>query len=47
VVNVLIPTRLSAEQRERLEEFAATLTEDNLRQPDEESLFARVKRALR
>lgn len=47
VVNVLIPRRLSPEQREQLEEFAATLTEDNLGKPEDESLFARVKRALR
>jgi len=47
VVNVVIPRRLSGEQRDMLERFAATLEDDNLRDPREESIFGRVKRALR
>jgi molecular chaperone DnaJ len=47
VVNVTVPRRLSAEQRELLERFAATLREENLREDGaDESLFARVRRAL-
>jgi molecular chaperone DnaJ len=44
VVNVVIPRRLSAEQREMLERFNDTLTEENLR--TEESMFAKLRRAL-
>jgi DnaJ-class molecular chaperone len=44
VVNVIVPRRLSDEQRELLERLSATLTEDNLR--SEESLFAKLRRAL-
>jgi molecular chaperone DnaJ len=49
VVNVVIPRNLSAEQRQMLEDFGATLTDRNLRAPEErdESIFARVRRALR
>jgi len=47
VVNVVIPRKLTADQRDLLEQFAATLGETNLRQDGDESLFARVKRALR
>jgi molecular chaperone DnaJ len=47
VVNVVVPRKLNAEQRDLLERFAATLDEDNLRKDgDHESLFARVRRAL-
>ncbi|HET8673155.1 MAG TPA: molecular chaperone DnaJ [Thermoleophilaceae bacterium] len=47
VVNVTVPRRLSAEQRELLERFSATLGEENLREAGaDESLFARVRRAL-
>jgi molecular chaperone DnaJ len=45
VVNVIVPRRLSAEQRELLERLAGTLTEENLR--SDESVFAKLKRALR
>ena len=45
VVNVVIPRRLSGEQREILERLRATLTEDNLR--SDEGVFAKLKRALR
>jgi molecular chaperone DnaJ len=44
VVNVVIPRRLSAEQRELLERFGDTLTDENLR--SDESIFAKLKRAL-
>ena len=46
VVNVVIPRKLTAEQRDLLKQFAATLGDDNLREDSDESLFARVKRAL-
>jgi molecular chaperone DnaJ len=45
VVNVLVPRRLSAEQRELMERLHDTLTEENLR--TEESVFAKLRRALR
>jgi molecular chaperone DnaJ len=44
VVNVVIPRRLSDEQRELLERFSATLSEENLR--SDESIFAKLRRAL-
>ncbi len=44
VVNVLIPRRLSDEQRELLERLNGTLTDENLR--SEESMFAKLRRAL-
>jgi molecular chaperone DnaJ len=46
VVNVMIPRKLSSEQRELLERFAATIGDENLHEGGEESLFARVRRAL-
>jgi molecular chaperone DnaJ len=45
VVNVVVPRRLTAEQRKLLEELRGTLTEDNLR--SDEGVFAKLKRALR
>jgi molecular chaperone DnaJ len=45
VVNVIVPRRLSLEQRELLEQLSASITEENLR--SEESVFARLRRALR
>jgi molecular chaperone DnaJ len=45
VVNVLIPRRLSEEQRELIGRLQQTLTEENLR--SEESMFAKLRRALR
>jgi molecular chaperone DnaJ len=45
VVNVVVPRRLSAEQRELLERLRGSLTDDNLR--SEEGVFAKLKRALR
>jgi molecular chaperone DnaJ len=44
VVNVVIPRRLSAEQRELLQQLSSTLTDENLR--SEESMFAKLRRAL-
>lgn len=44
VVNVVIPRRLSDQQRELLEQLSETLTEENLR--SEESMFAKLRRAL-
>jgi len=47
VVNVVIPRKLSGEQRDLLERFSQTLDDENLREDgDHESLFARVRRAL-
>jgi molecular chaperone DnaJ len=45
VVNVVVPRRLTAEQRKLLEKLSGTLTEDNLR--SDEGVFAKLKRALR
>ena len=45
IVNVIIPRKLSREQREIVEQLAATLHEDNLRQ--DEGLVSKLKRALR
>jgi molecular chaperone DnaJ len=45
VVNVVVPRRLSAEQRELFERLHDTLTEENLR--TEDSVFAKLRRALR
>jgi molecular chaperone DnaJ len=44
VVNVVIPRRLSDEQRELLSQLNSTLTAENLR--SEESMFAKLRRAL-
>jgi molecular chaperone DnaJ len=44
VVNVVIPRRLTEEQRDLLEQLKATLTLENLR--SEESMFAKLRRAL-
>jgi molecular chaperone DnaJ len=44
VVNVVIPRRLSEEQRELLEQLNETLTGENLR--SDESVFAKLRRAL-
>ena len=44
VVNVAIPRRLTREQRSLLEDFAATVTDDNLR--SEEGMLAKLKRVL-
>jgi molecular chaperone DnaJ len=48
VVNVVVPRKLSQDQRALLKEFSDTLGEENLRDPAEDgSLFSRVRRAFR
>jgi molecular chaperone DnaJ len=51
VVNVVVPSNLSQRQRELLQDFASTLTPENLRadggEPAGEGIFARVRRAFR
>ena len=47
VVNVRVPRNLSADQRELVERLGDSLTEENLRDPEPQSLFQRVRRALR
>jgi molecular chaperone DnaJ len=44
VVNVTIPRRLSREQREMLERFAGTLTEENAR--EDEGMLAKLRRVM-
>jgi molecular chaperone DnaJ len=44
LVNVVIPRRLSAEQRELLEQLRDSLTEENLR--SQESMFSKLRRVL-
>ena len=44
VINVVIPRRLNRKQRELLEQFTASLDEDNLR--EDEGMLAKLKRAL-
>ena len=44
VVNVVIPRKLSREQRELMERLAGTLHDDNLRQ--DEGLVSKLRRAL-
>jgi molecular chaperone DnaJ len=44
IVNVTIPRRLTREQRDMLERFAGTLTEDNQRA--DEGMIAKLRRVL-
>jgi molecular chaperone DnaJ len=44
VVNVTVPRRLSREQREMLERFAATLTDENAR--EDEGMLAKLRRVM-
>src|SRR3954468_22371722 len=44
VINVVIPRRLSRKQRDLLEQFSESLTEENLR--ENEGMIAKLKRAL-
>jgi len=44
VVNVTIPRRLTREQRDMLERFSESLTEDNQR--DDEGMIAKLRRVL-
>jgi molecular chaperone DnaJ len=47
VLNVVIPRNLTERQSELLEELRASLTAENLEEQADESLLAKVKRALR
>ena len=47
VLNVVVPSNLSDRQRELLEELRDSLSEENLQPAEEESLFAKVRRAFR
>jgi molecular chaperone DnaJ len=47
VLNVVIPRNLTARQRELLGELRETLTPENLREAEDESILAKVRRALR
>ena len=47
VINLLVPHDLTDEQRELLEKFAETVTDDNYRLPAREGIFSRLRRALR
>ncbi|HEV2074805.1 MAG TPA: DnaJ C-terminal domain-containing protein, partial [Thermoleophilaceae bacterium] len=47
VVNVVVPRNLTHEQRQLAERLARSLTDENLRDRQEESLFQRVRRVLR
>ena len=44
IVNVTVPRRLTSEQRDMLEAFADTLSEDNHRA--DEGMIAKLKRVL-
>ena len=45
VMNVVVPRRLSEEQRELIGRLHETLTEENMR--SDESMFAKLRRVLR
>ena len=47
VLNVVIPRNLSERQRELLAELRESLTEENLREIEDESMLSKVRRALR
>ena len=47
VLNVAVPRNLTARQRELLSELQDSLGEDNLREVEDESILAKVRRALR
>jgi molecular chaperone DnaJ len=47
VLNVVIPRNLTGRQRELLEELSDTVTDDNLREANGESILSKLKRALR
>jgi DnaJ-class molecular chaperone len=46
VLNVLIPRNLTERQQELLRELRDSLTEDNLGEPQRQSLFSKVRRAF-
>jgi molecular chaperone DnaJ len=47
VFNVVIPRKLSERQRELLGELSESLTEDNLREPADDSIVGKLRRAFR
>ena len=47
VLNVIVPRNLSVRQRELLTELSDSLAEDNLREPADESLVGKLRRAFR
>ena len=47
VLNVVIPRKLTARQKELLGELRDSLTEDNLREPTDESIVGKLRRAFR
>ena len=47
VLNVVIPRNLTDRQRELLDELGGSLTDENLAEPSDESLLAKVRRAFR
>jgi molecular chaperone DnaJ len=47
VLNVVIPRKLTARQRELLGELGESLTEDNLREPADDSIVGKLRRAFR
>ncbi len=47
VLNVIVPRNLSDEQRDLLERLRDSITEENLREPADESILGKLKRALR
>ena len=44
VINVVIPRRLTRKQKDLLQQFSESLTQDNLR--EDEGMIAKLKRAL-
>ena len=46
-VNVIVPSKLSEEQRELAERLDETLGEENLSQDGRDGLFSRVRRAFK
>lgn len=47
VVNIIVPHNLTDEQRTLLEDFDASLTDENFRAPTREGILSRLRRALR
>jgi molecular chaperone DnaJ len=47
VLNVVIPRNLTERQRELLEELRGSLTDENLREEERESILSKVRRAFR
>jgi molecular chaperone DnaJ len=46
IVNVITPRNLDSDQREMLEAFSASLTDENLHQHSDEGVFAKLRRAF-